>query len=298
MRSNEAAGCNPQARPPAGRAGAGAGGAGDGGADRLRRAGRSTSAASGSPSASCRGRSTRPRSSPARTSPTPPLHTAKRSTTAAPPATRTRSAATSVTAGSPTVTFECVSHAPNYTAGSPADLPGDRVTRTASRPAPGPAALRSHDLQCGQRQGDGDGEDDLPRSVPSQLQRHRQLHVGCAGRHSAPAQRRGHPRQHPIDDRQLLRHVPGISSNPEKLDCAKAGVRPCSRRSGPAIRPYSCGAATANTGGQLGANVAAPVDEVGMEVIPAISGNPPATTTLDKEVDCNSSSTFTVTYPT
>ena len=35
-----------------------------------------------------------------------------------------------------------------------------------------------------------------------------------------------------------------------------------------------------------------------MVVIPAISGNPPATTTLDKEVDCNQSSTFTVTYPT
>jgi hypothetical protein len=60
----------------------------------------------------------------------------------------------------------------------------------------------------------------------------------------------------------------------------------------------SCGAATANSGGQLGANVAAPVDEVGVLVFPAITGNPPSATILNKEVDCNSGSSFTDTYPT
>ena len=92
--------------------------------------------------------------------------------------------------------------------------------------------------------------------------------------------------------------VTGISS-PERIDCAKAGVRALLQALWPCNSSLaSCGAATPNSGGQLGANVAAPVDEVGLLVFPAMTGNPPSATILNKEVDCNSGSSFSTTYPT
>jgi hypothetical protein len=83
--------------------------------------------------------------------------------------------------------------------------------------------------------------------------------------------------------------VTGTGSNPQKLDCAKAGMRALLQALWPCNSTLTTGgAATTNTGGQLGANVSAPVDEVGLEVFPAISGNPPspAATTTDRQVDC------------
>jgi Flp pilus assembly protein TadG len=47
-----------------------------------------------------------------------------------------------VTAGSPTVTFECVSHAPDYTAGSPPTCPTDRVTRVSAHRRAGAATVQ------------------------------------------------------------------------------------------------------------------------------------------------------------
>lgn len=41
-----------------------------------------------------------------------------------------------VSAVAPSVTFECLSHAPNYTAGSPQPARPTRVARAATRPAP------------------------------------------------------------------------------------------------------------------------------------------------------------------
>ncbi len=94
--------------------------------------------------------------------------------------------------------------------------------------------------------------------------------------------------------------VTGINSpdTPDKLDCAKAGMRalleeldPCS----PSLS--SCGTASSNGPTQLGANVLDPGDEVGILVFPAINSSAPPQSTLAKEVDCNGKSTFTVTYP-
>jgi hypothetical protein len=93
--------------------------------------------------------------------------------------------------------------------------------------------------------------------------------------------------------------VTGITGTPEKLDCAKAGMRALLQALDPCNPDLtSCGAATANGNSQLGANVASPFDEIGLLVIPAIAGNPPSTSTLDTEINCSRSSSFSTTYPT
>lgn len=205
-----------------------------------------------------------------------------------------------VTTGAPTVTFECVSHAPNYTSGSPPTCPSD-TSNTSCQPSGAQPVYPSGASTCNAvnvKETATVKTTFLGLFLPS-------FNVTAS---STSAARGGSP--HPLNVEVILDNtgsmtqacsatVPGISSNPEKLDCAKEGVQALLQALWPCNSTLSsCGTATANTGGQLGANVAAPVDEVGMEVIPAISGNPPATTTLDKEVDCNSSSTFTTTYPT
>jgi hypothetical protein len=125
---------------------------------------------------------------------------------------------------------------------------------------------------------------------------------------STAAARGGVP--HPVDAYVILDNtnsmsqscgssVTGISGAPEKIDCAKAGMRALLQALWPCSQSLSsCGSATANSGGQLGANVAAPVDEVGLLVTPAISGNPPSASTVGKDIDCKSTDTFTTTYPT
>jgi hypothetical protein len=65
----------------------------------------------------------------------------------------------------------------------------------------------------------------------------------------------------------------------------------------------SCGTTTANTAAadgtpQLGANVANPVDEVGLLVFPAIKVLSPASTTpVGDEIDCQKTDSFSDTYP-
>ena len=87
--------------------------------------------------------------------------------------------------------------------------------------------------------------------------------------------------------------VPGVSS-PEKIDCAKAGVRALLQGLWPCDATLSsCGFAAANGSGNLGGNVANPVDEVGLIAFPALS----STSSRQYEIDCKSTSTFAVTYP-
>ena len=95
--------------------------------------------------------------------------------------------------------------------------------------------------------------------------------------------------------------VPQVS-NPDKLDCAKAGVRAMLQALGPCpTNQSSCGNPVSGT-----TNVANPVDEVGMVVFPAISEtlneatdalSAPSSTTLAEETDCKSNDSFDVTYP-
>ncbi|HZU61523.1 MAG TPA: vWA domain-containing protein, partial [Solirubrobacteraceae bacterium] len=93
--------------------------------------------------------------------------------------------------------------------------------------------------------------------------------------------------------------IPTTLSAPERIDCAKAGVQALLQALWPCSSSYaSCGVATQNSGGQLGANVANPVDEVGLLVFPAMSGNPPTASTLGEEIDCNGGEGFATTYPT
>jgi hypothetical protein len=201
-----------------------------------------------------------------------------------------------VTAGAPSVTFECVSHAPNYSSGTcPTDTSNKNCQPTGAQ-APQPAGATTCNA--------------IHITETSTVQ------MGLAGLFlpsftisaSATAAARG-GQVHPLNVEVILDNtgsmnsgcsatVPGIGS-PDRLDCAKAGVRALLQALWPCNSSLaSCGAATANSGGQLGANVAAPVDEVGLMVFPAITGNPPSATILNKEVDCNSGSSFSTIYPT
>jgi Flp pilus assembly protein TadG len=95
--------------------------------------------------------------------------------------------------------------------------------------------------------------------------------------------------------------VSGITSGQRKLDCAKAGMRTLLQTLDPCSTTLtSCGAATANTGGALGANVTNPLDEVGVLVTPAMtmSGGSVPTASLNDEINCDSNATFADTYPT
>jgi hypothetical protein len=204
-----------------------------------------------------------------------------------------------VTAGSPTVTFECVSHAPNYTSGSSPTCPTD-TSNANCRPSGAQPPQPSGATTCNAVRVTETAT--VPTTIGSLFLPSWTISA------SATAAARGGIRHYLnvyviLDNTKSMQSgcsasVTGISS-PDKLDCAKSGVRallqgldPCS------AKLASCGAATANSGVQLGANVAAPGDEVGILAFPAISGNPPTVPTLNKEVDCKSSSSFTVTYPT
>jgi hypothetical protein len=204
---------------------------------------------------------------------------------------------TGVTAGSPTVTFECVSHAPNYASGSCPTDTSNTNCQPGGAQSPQPSGVTTcnavHVTETAQVQ----------TTLGSLF-----FPQGFTVSASTTAAARG-GQVHPLNVEVILDNtqsmtqgcsatVPGISS-PEKIDCAKAGMRALLQALWPCNSSLaSCGAATANSGGQLGANVAAPVDEVGLLVFPAITGNPPSATTVNKEVDCNSGSTFADTYPT
>ena len=214
-----------------------------------------------------------------------------------------------VSAASPNVTFECLSHAPNYTAGTGSGLPtcpADSASKScqptgASAPQPtGVTTCNAVNVK----------QTATVTTTFLGLFRHNFTITAS----STAAARGGVP--HPLNVEVILdttqsmtdscsSSVTGISSNPQKLDCAKAGMRALLQALWPCNSTLTtCGAATTNTGGQLGANVAAAVDEVGLEVFPAISGNPPspAATTTDREIDCtnypSSKPAFKVTYPT
>lgn len=211
-----------------------------------------------------------------------------------------------VTAGAPSVTFECVSHAPNYTAGTPPTCPTDTSSKSCQptgAQTPSPSGVTTCNA-VNIKESATVKSTFLSLFIPS-------FNVTAS---STSAARGGIP--HPLnvyvilDNTQSMTQnctasVTGISGTPEKLDCAKAGVQALLQALWPCSSSLSsCGTATANTGGQLGANVSNPVDEVGMMVIPAISGNPPTSTDLNKEVDCNTNETsggskaFSTIYPT
>jgi Flp pilus assembly protein TadG len=204
-----------------------------------------------------------------------------------------------VTASSPTVTFQCLSHAPNYTPGATPTCPTD-TSGANCHPAGSQAAQPAGVTTC-------NAVKVTETATVSTTLAGLFLPSFTISASSTSAARGGIV--HPLNVEVILDNtgsmgsscsgtVTGISS-PEKIDCAKAGVRallqalwPCNSSAG------LCGAATANSGGQLGANVAAPVDEVGVMVFPAMTGNPPSATILNKEIDCNSASSFSTTYPT
>jgi hypothetical protein len=204
-----------------------------------------------------------------------------------------------VTTAAPTVSFECVSHAPNYTSGSPPTCPAD-TSGTNCQPTGAQAPQPSGTTTCN------------AVHVTETATVNMTL-LGLFGSSvkltatSTAAARGGVP--HPINAYVILDNtdsmtdtcsstVTGISGTPEKIDCAKAGMRALLQALWPCSSSLSsCGTATKNSGGQLGANVANPVDEVGLLVFPAISGNPPSASTLDDEIDCSSRDSFSVTYP-
>jgi Putative Flp pilus-assembly TadE/G-like/von Willebrand factor type A domain len=204
---------------------------------------------------------------------------------------------TGVTAGSPTVTFECVSHAPNYASGS---CPTD-TSNTNCQPSGAQSPQPSGATTCNAIRVT---ETATVKTTLGSLLFPRGFTISA----STTAAARG-GQVHPLNVEVILDNTESMSqscsatvtgiSNPEKIDCAKSGVQALLQALWPCNSTLaSCGVATANSGGQLGANVAAPVDEVGVLVFPAITGNPPSATIMNKEVDCNSGSSFTTTYPT
>jgi putative Flp pilus-assembly TadE/G-like protein/von Willebrand factor type A domain-containing protein len=201
-----------------------------------------------------------------------------------------------VTVASPNVTFECASHAPNYTSGScPTDTGGTNCHPTGAQ-APTPSgATTCNAVKV--------SETATVKNTFGSL-----FFPSFTLTASTIAAARGGS-SHPLHVEVILDTtgsmtsscsgtVTGISS-PERIDCAKAGVRALLQALWPCTSSLaSCGTATANSGGQLGANVATPVDEVGLMMFPAITGNPPSSTILNKEVDCSNSNLPTTITPT
>jgi hypothetical protein len=216
-----------------------------------------------------------------------------------------------VTANSPTVTFECLSHGPHYTSGSPPTCPTD-TSSTSCQPSGAQPTQPSGVTTCNAvtvtetaTVKSTFGSSFLPSFTVSA---------------SATAAQRGTVAV-PVNAYVILDNtnsmgdacaatVAGITPEPsykqpepDKLDCAKAGTQallntlnPCATSLTTCPTTYTKNS-TATPATELGANVAAPVDEVGLMVIPAITGNPPSATTLAEEINCNSSSTFPVEYP-
>ena len=130
---------------------------------------------------------------------------------------------------------------------------------------------------------------------------------------SATAAARG-GKSHPIRAYVILDNTQSITnscsgtvagvSQPERIDCAKAGMRallqalwPCDSSVTSCDKTTAVSAAADGTP-QLGANVAYPTDEVGLLVFPAIKVLSPASSTpVGDEVDCKSNDSFSDTYP-
>jgi hypothetical protein len=200
-----------------------------------------------------------------------------------------------VTAGPPAVTFVCASHAPNYASGT---CPTD-TSSTSCQPSGAQSPQPAGATTCNAIR--------VKETATVQTTLASLFLPSFTISASTTAAARGGA-VHPLNVEVILDNtgsmgnscsaaVPGISS-PDLLDCAKAGVRALLQALWPCNSSLSsCGTATANSGGQLGANVAAPVDEVGLLVFPAMTGNPPSATILNKEVNCNSGSSFSTIYP-
>ena len=207
-----------------------------------------------------------------------------------------------VAANAPSVTFECLSHAANYASGATPPCPTDASNTSCDPPgAQTPQPSGSTSCNAVKVTETATVKMTLAGVLPGVSSSYT---VSASSIASARGGVGGALNVFVILDNTnsmssgCSATVTGIS-NPDRLDCAKAGVRtllqslaPCSSTS------PTCGAATANTGGQLGANVAYPDDKVGMMVFPAITGNPPSTSTLNSDVDCNSTNSFTTIYPT
>lgn len=204
-----------------------------------------------------------------------------------------------VTATPATVTFECLSHAPNYTAGSPPTCPADSSganCEPSGAAAPQPSGVTTCNSVV------------VTESATVKTTFAGLVLPSFTVNASATAAARGGD-AHPVNAYVILDNtqsmtdnctsaVTGITGTPEKIDCAKAGMRALLQALWPCNQfQTTCGGATNNSGGQLGANVANPFDEVGLLVFPAISGNPPSSTTLGYETNCNSGSSFSDTYP-
>lgn len=207
-----------------------------------------------------------------------------------------------VTAAAPSVTFECNSHAPNYTSGTcPSDTSSTSCHPSGSQsPAPTGATTCNAVMVSESAKVDTTfGALFLPSWTISA---------------SAIAAARGgyvHPMHAYVilDNSQSMTSscsgtVTGVSS-PERIDCAKAGVRAFLQALWPCSQDLTtCGTATNNSAAsdgtpQLGANVTNPVDEVGLLVTPALKILSPASSTpVSDEADCNSSDSFADTYPT
>jgi hypothetical protein len=205
-----------------------------------------------------------------------------------------------VSAGTPTVTFECNSHGLDYTSGSTPTCPSD-ASGSNCKPPGAQSPIPSGVTTCNAVEVTESATVKttfLGLSLPSFNFTDSSLAAARGGvSHELNA-------YVILDNTNSMTQgcssgVTGISTNPEKLDCAKAGMRALLQLLWPCDSSLSsCGTATPNSNGQLGANVAKPYDEVGLLVFPAISGNPPSNSTLAKEVDCNNGESFSDTYPT
>jgi hypothetical protein len=215
-----------------------------------------------------------------------------------------------VAAGSPNVTFECVPNALPYTSGSPptctADTSAANCHPTGSLSPTPSGATTCNAVNVTEKatvQTTLGGVLSLPSFTVSA---------------SATAAQRGQNTV-PINAYVILDNtgsmsadctatVPGITANiakaePDKLDCAKSGTQAFLNALDPCPASLTtCGSTTKNSIAappELGANVAAPFDEVGLMVIPAIGNptTPPTAATLAKETSCVSTDTFADSYP-
>lgn len=224
-----------------------------------------------------------------------------------------------VTAGSPSVTFECVSHGPDYTAGSTPTCLTDSSNKNC---APSGATSANGVATC--------NAVNVTESATVKTGLLSFFYPSFTVKASSTAAARGEgvpnpmnvfiimdtsgsmgPPNAPSGGPKCTASVTGITSStdyPSKLDCAKAGVRAMLQ----ALEPCTQEANATDCGTDSNGNYADPVDEVGMLVFPAITGtltkNSGSTTTyklgssvdstyLSDETDCSSSDTFQDTYP-
>ena len=208
-----------------------------------------------------------------------------------------------------TVTFECLSHGPNYTAGSTptclTDTSGKNCEPTGDSSAPQPAGVTTcNAVKVTETATVKTGL--LSLFIPS-------FNLSSSSVAAAPSTTSVPAPENTVvilDTTGSMESpcdatVTGISSpfSPDKLDCAKDGVRsllqtldPCN----PSLMSSSgCGSDVSGT-----TNVASPLDEAGIVVFPALSGTltasgsnynlttPSSSSTVMKdETDCNTTST-------